>query len=140
MLKAPVSGRVSFAGFLQENQQIKNGQMIFIVHPHNSSAYMEILIPQYNFGKVKIGQEVLFKFQAYPFEQFGSVQGRIEYISSISTDSGFLAKVILPKGLHTNYDRSLPYQNGLLAQADIITQDMSLLERFYYTLRKQVSR
>ncbi|HEX6432057.1 MAG TPA: HlyD family efflux transporter periplasmic adaptor subunit [Niastella sp.] len=139
-LKAPVSGRVSFAGFLQENQQVKNGQMIFIVHPDNSSAYMEILIPQYNFGKVKPGQEVLFKFQAYPFEQFGSVRGRIEYISTMSTDSGFLAKVVLPKGLHTSYDRSLPYQNGLLAQADIITQNMSLLERFYYTLRKQVSR
>jgi HlyD family secretion protein len=140
ILTAPVSGRVSFAGFLQENQQVKNGQMIFTVHPENSRAYMEILIPQFNFGKVKTGQEVLFKFQAYPFEQFGSVKGRIEYISTISTDSGFLAKVVLPNGLQTNYDRSLPYQNGLLAQADIITQNMSLLERFYYTLRKQVSR
>ena len=139
-LKAPISGRISFAGFFQENQQIRNGQTIFIVHPDNSSAYIEMLIPQYNFGKIKTGQKVLLKFLAYPFEQFGSVQGEIDYISTTSTDSGFLAKVILPNGLNTNYNRSLQYQNGLLAQADIITDNKSLLERFYYNLRKQVSR
>lgn len=139
-LKAPISGRVSFAGFFQANQQIKNGQTIFIVHPENTNAYIEMLIPQYNFGKVKVGQQVLLKFPAYPFEQFGSVPGQIDYISTISTDSGFLATVILPKGLNTNYNRSLQYQSGLLAQADIITENRSLLERFYYNLKKQVSR
>jgi HlyD family secretion protein len=139
-LKAPISGRVSFAGFFQENQQIKNGQTIFIVHPKNSNAYVEMLIPQYNFGKVKTGQEVILKFQAYPSEQFGSVRGQIDYINTSSTDSGFWAKVILPKGLNTSYDHSLQYQNGLLAQADIITEKRSLLERFYYTIKKKVTR
>jgi len=104
------------------------------------NASLEILIPSYNFGKVKTGQEVIIKFQAYPYEQFGSVTGRIAYINTTATDSGFLAKVILPKGLHTNYNRSLQYQNGLSAQADIIIKNTSLLERFYANLKKQVSR
>lgn len=106
----------------------------------NAGADMEVLIPSYNFSKVKTGQEVIIKFRAYPFEQFGSVTGRIASINTTATDSGFLAKVILPKGLHTSYNRRLQYQKGLLAQAEIIIENKSLLERLYANLKKQVSR
>ena len=56
-------------------------------------------MPQYNFGKLKPGQKVLLKFQAYPFQQYGSVAGKIDHISASPSDSGYLAKVILPEGL-----------------------------------------
>ena len=140
LLKAPVSGTLTFTGFFQENQEIKAGQTLFYVQPSNTSYFAEMLIPQYNFGKVKQGQRVLLKFQAYPFEQYGSVAGEIDYINSTPTDSGYLAKVILPNGLITNYKKTLQYRNGLFAQADIITEDMRLLERFYYNLIKQIKR
>lgn len=131
LLKAPVSGIVSFTGFFQENQEMKTGQILFYISPDNISYFVEMLIPQYNFGKVKPGQEVLLKFQAYPYEQYGSVLGKIEYISNSPTDSGYLAKVVLPNGLITNYKKPLQCRNGLYAQADIITENMRLLERFY---------
>ena len=140
VLKAPISGKVLFGGFLQENQQVKNGQLLFYIQPDNTSFYAEMLIPQYNFGKVKAGQDVLLKFEAYPYEQFGSVTGKIEFISPIPTDSGFLAKVALPKVLTTNYNQTLGYQNGLFAKADIVTENMNLLERFYYNINKQLKR
>ena len=65
LLKAPVAGTVSFTGFFQENQEMKAGQPLFYVQPENSSYFAEMVIPQFNFGKVKQGQEVLLKFQAY---------------------------------------------------------------------------
>ncbi len=140
VLKAPVSGTVSFTGFFQENQEIKTGQLLFYIQPGNTSYFVEMLIPQYNSGKVKQGQKVLLKFQAFPFEQYGSVIGKIENIKSVPTDSGYLAKVILSQGLTTNYKKSIQYRDGLIAQADIITQDMRLLERFYNNVRKQFER
>ncbi len=140
LLKAPVSGTVSFTGFFQENQEIKAGQPLFYVQQENTSYFVEMLVPQYNFGKIKQGQQVLLKFQAYPFEQYGAVVGKIDYINNTPTDSGYLAKVMLPYGFITNYKKPLQYRNGLLAQADIITQDMRLLERFYYNIVKQVRR
>ncbi len=137
LLKAPISGKVKFNGFIQEKQEIKIGQTIFYLEPDNSSYYVEMFIPQYNFGKVKTGQKVLLKLQAYPFEQYGSVIGRIDNINSTPTDSGFLAKVIIPEGLVTNFKRPIQFRNGLNAEADIITDDMRLLERFYYNFIKQ---
>ncbi len=140
LLKAPVAGVVSFTGFFQENQEMKTGQGLFYVQPDNIAYFVEVLIPQYNFGKVKPGQQVLLKFQAYPFEQYGSVLGTIDFISNSPTDSGYLAKVVLPEGLQTNYKKPLQYRNGLLAEADIITARMRLLERFYYNMSRQFSR
>ena len=140
LLKAPVAGTISFTGFFQENQQMKLGQTLFYIQPDNISYFVEMLIPQYNFGKVKTGQQVLLKFQAYPFEQYGAVVGKIDYINTTPSDSGYLAKVVLPDGLITNYKKPLQYRNGLFAQADIITENMRLLQRFYYNLARQIKR
>lgn len=140
LLKAPVSGKLSFAGFFQENEEIKAGQTLFYVQPENSAYFVEMLVPQYNFGKVKLGQQVLLKLSAYPYEQYGQLEGKIEYISNSPTDSGYLAKVSLPNGLETNFKKPLLYRHGLLAQADIVTQDMRLLQRFYYNMVKQLTR
>ena len=140
LLKAPVSGKLSFTGFFQENQEMKAGQKLFYVLPSNSKYFVEMMIPQYNFGKVKEGQKVLLKFQAYPNQEYGSVEGTIEHINTLPSDSGYLAKVILPNGLITNYKKPLQYKNGLFAQAEIITQNMRLLERFYNNLYQQLKR
>lgn len=140
LLKAPISGRVSFAGFLQEKQEMKNGEVLFHIQPANTSYFIEMLIPQYNSGKVKSGQKVILRFPAYPEEQYGAVIGKIENIKSAPTDSGFLARVSLPHGLKTNYNKQLQYRDGLIAKADIVTEDMRLLERFYNNLRKQIKR
>ena len=140
LLRAPVSGSVSFTSFFQESQEMKAGLPLFYIQPDNTSYFVEMLVPQYNFGKIKKGQKVLLKFQAYPSEQYGSVVGKIDYINNTPSDSGYLAKVILPEGLMTNYKKPLHYRNGLFAQADIITEDMRLLERFYYNINKQLKR
>lgn len=135
LLMAPTGGRMIFATFLQENQQLKQGQVICFVNPGNSEYYVETLIPQYNFGKVKTGQEVLLKFQAYPYQEFGSVKGKIDFISKAPSDSGYLAKVTLPEGLVTNYKKQVLYRTGLSAQVDIITDKRRLLERFFSSVR-----
>ena len=140
MLIAPIDGKVAFAIFLQENQQLQINQTICFINPENSQYYAEVYIPQTNFGKIKLGQDVLLKFPSYPFQEYGSVKGKIDFISNISTDSGYLAKVTLPQGLSTNYNKQVQYRDGLLAQSEIITQDLRLLQRFYYKLVKNVAK
>lgn len=138
LLIAPIDGKVSFSTFLQENQQLRLGQIMCFINPGNSNYYVEAVIPQYNFGKVKTGQEVLLKFQAYPYQEFGSVKGRIEFISNAPSDSGYLAKVGLPEGLVTNYKKSVQYRTGLSMQVDIITDKRRLLERFFSSFRNKL--
>lgn len=140
LLIAPIDGKIAFATFLQENQQLQANQIICFINPENTQYYAEVYIPQTNFGKVRTGQEVLLKFPSYPFAEYGNVNGKIDFISNINTDSGYLAKVILPKGLNTSYKKQVQFREGLTAQGEIITQNMRLLERFYYNIVKQVKK
>ncbi len=139
LLIAPITGKIVLAGFFQENQQLQNNQVFCHVDPGNTQYFAEVYIPQGNFGKVKEQQPVMLKLRAYPFEEFGAINGRVEFISHIATDSGFLAKIMLPEGLKTKYKMQLPYHEGLSAQAEIITRDLRLSDRLLNSLRSATS-
>ncbi len=141
LLIANASGRLAFTSFLQENQALQAGKIIGYIIPGNSDIYLETLVPQAGFGKVSPGQPVLLRFDAYPWQEYGVVQGNISYISPVPADSGYyLAKVMLPGGLHTNYNKAIPYKEGLLAQSEIITKDMRLAENLYYNIIRQLRK
>lgn len=135
LLTAPIAGNISFNYFLEENIELKQGQTFCFINPNNTEYYANVLIPQTNFGKVKIGEKVILKIKAYPFQEFGTVEGKLEFIAKIPTDSGYTAKVILPNGLKTNYKKHLNYYNGLTANAEIITDDLKLSNRIFNNLK-----
>ncbi len=82
----------------------------------------------------------MLKFQSYPYQEFGSVKGRMDIIKNIPTDSGYLSKVIMPQGLLTNYNKQLVFTNGMKAHAEIITENMRLSDRLLNGIRKLVQR
>lgn len=139
LLVAPVSGRVTFASILEENQHIKSGQIICFVTPGNTQYYAELLVPQDNLGKVETGQKVLLRFPSYPFQEFGSVEGMVSFVSSVPLDSGYLAKIELPAGLETSTHKQIHYRSGLLAEGRIVTHDVNLLQRLYYRMIKKAT-
>ena len=141
VLTSYTTGRVSFAQVLQEKQGLLAGQELFVIAPQKSELVGMVRVPQLNFGKVKAGQKVLIRFNGYPSAQYGWVEGKIESIAEVpAKDSSFLAKVLLPKGLKTTYNKDLNYKNGMSTQADIVTDDLRLLERIFYEIRKIVGQ
>lgn len=137
VMTAPVGGRVVYVGLLQESQSITFNQELFYVVPSNTNYLGELRVPQQNAGKVSEGQTVLIRFAGYPYEEYGVVQGRISTISAVSyKDSVFLARVLLPNGLQTTYQKTLTQKMGMTATADIITNDTRLLDKLFYQFRK----
>lgn len=141
LLTANADGRLAFATFLQENQVVEAGVIVGYIIPENSTAYLETLVPQAGLGKVFPGQQVLLRFDAYPWQEFGIVQGSISYLSPVPADSGYyLAKVSLPQGLRTNYGKAIPFKEGLMAQSEIVTKELRLAENLYYNIMKQLRK
>lgn len=137
LIKSPLAGKIRFAGFLQEKQTVTANQTLFFVENQSQHYYGEANIPQYNFGKIKVGQKVLIKFASYPFAEYGLVIGKIDFIAEIpQNDSIFLAKVILTNGLNTNYQQKITFKPHLKATAEIITQNRRLIEVPLQELRK----
>ena len=134
LLLSTIAGKISFTGFIQEKQQVKAGQTICYVDPGNAEYYAQVVIPQNNFGKIREGQKVKLKLPSYPFQEFGTVEGKLSFVNNIPSDSGFVAKVLLPAGLETNYKKKIVYHDGLIAQAEIITANTSLAQRIFNQL------
>ena len=140
VVTAPVSGKVLFASFLQENQLLTTGEELFYVQAPEARYYGQLTVSQAGLGKIKPGQRVLVRVRSFPSNEFGYIAGVVTYISSIpTTNDSFLIKVDLPKGLQTNYNKTIFFRNNLIADAEVITDNRRLVERFLGQL-KDVTR
>jgi len=137
---APASGKVSFLVPLQEDQTVKTGQELFYVMPQASGFHGEMYVGQYNFGKIRLRQEVIVKLPSYPFQEFGTITGKIAAISTLPKDSTYLVKISFPAGLVTSSKKQLPFKNGMTATGEVITEDLRLVERIFYSFRKMLKR
>jgi multidrug resistance efflux pump len=138
-LRAPLDGTVFFSLPVQQDKFIEQGIILGYINPPDSKFYVELYLPQNNLGKVDTGMQVQLRFDAYPYQEFGFVKGKLDYISKISSDSGFYATVRLKNGLKTNLKNIIQYKNGLKADAIIITKNMRLIHRLYYSIVKATS-
>lgn len=137
ILRAPVEGRVSYAGIVQENQTVNIGQELFMVNPASAGFFGEVRIPQDNMGKIRIGQGTLIKMRSFPFEQYGLIRGKVNYISDVAfKDSVFIAKVGFERFENKGAEYKIVLKNGMLADAEIITEESSLLQRFTRNITK----
>ncbi len=137
LLTASQRGKITFAGVIQENQLVIPGQDVFYINPGNEAFFGEMTISQNNIGKVKLGQQVMIKLKGYPFEEYGMLRGTIKDISDVPfNDSLFLSKVTFEKQSPTNAKKQIHLKQGMIAEADIVTQDATVLGRLSRILFK----
>lgn len=130
ILTAAQSGKLSYAGIVQENQVLTVGQEVFNINPGNEAFFGQMAIPQNNMGKVKEGQEVLVKLKSYPFEEYGMIRGKISYIADVPyKDSVFVSKVDFKVRSTSDMKKPIHLKQGMMADAEIITQDATILQR-----------
>ncbi|HCO66204.1 MAG TPA: HlyD family secretion protein [Dysgonomonas sp.] len=141
-LVSPIQGEVAFTNYWVENQNVTAGEIVFSVVPEKNNQIMgKARMPLQRSGKVKPGQKVNIRLENFPDNEYGIIKGRVNNISMVPVkdEQGmdyYTVEINLPEGLKTTYNKELPYLPEMKAQADIITEDISLLERFFMPIRK----
>ena len=140
-LKAPIDGKITFSKYWVENQNVSIGEEVFTIVP--DSAYTVIgkaLLPVARSGKVKPGQKVNIRLDNFPDNEYGILRGKVENISLVPSQTNqvlnYTVEISLQNGLITTYRKKLPFLPNMQGQADIITEDISLLERFILPIKK----
>ena len=149
VLQALVGGKITFNGFWTVNQNVNAGEEVFTVIPDNSTHVIarncevvigKALLPITRSGKVKVGQKVNIRLENFPDNEFGILRGIVKNISLVPSLNGqtanYTVEIALPEGLTTTYKKELPYLQNMQGQAEIITEDISLLERFVLPIKK----
>lgn len=136
LLRSPIDGTVSFNNFYAENQNISEGDRAFTIVPEDMGEVIgKVELAVRGSGKVKEGLDVNVKFDNYPYMEFGIVRGVVENVSLVPEDNFYMVEVHFPNGLVTNYKDTLQMQNQLTGQAEIITEDLRLVQRFFNPLK-----
>lgn len=140
IITAPSSGKIIFLQTLQENQAVRLNQELLYILPSGEGFHAEMNIGQFNFGKVKLGQKVIVKFQSFPYEEYGSIVGQVESISDIPVNSLYFIRVKFPSGLSTSANKNIPFKNGMIGSGEIVTDNRRLILRLMDKLIKAFER
>jgi len=142
VLKSNIKGKVSFLNFWNKNQNVNQGDLVFIIIPsENSSFIAKLKTPAQNSGKIDIGQKVNIKVENFPDTEFGVLNGTVKSISLIPDEEGsYLVDVELPEKLITSYKKEIEFKQEMKGSAEIITEDLRLIERFFYQFKSILQR
>jgi hypothetical protein len=116
---------------------VNQGDLVFTIIPENNKQYVaKVKAAALNSGKIKIGQRVNIKLQNYPETEFGMLRGRVSNISLTQDKDGlYLVDVLLQEKLITSYKKEIEFKQEMTGVAEIITEDLRLLERFFYQFK-----
>ncbi|MBA0884202.1 HlyD family secretion protein [Flavobacterium sp. BBQ-18] len=97
--------------------------------------------PSLNSGKIRTGQEINIRLVNYPDREFGMLKGIVKTISLIPDKEGNLfIDVSFPNALETSYNKQIIFQQEMSGTAEIVTEDLRLIERLLYQFRDIFNR
>jgi multidrug resistance efflux pump len=134
LIEAPVAGKVSFYNnYWSENQNVKEGAEVMAIVPDATNDIVGIVsLPTMGSGKVKEGQRVVIKFDSYPFQQHGVVEGIVASKALLPMENKTISlRVNLPKGLKTSHLEQIKFDQQMQGGAEIITEERRFIERLF---------
>ena len=138
LLKIPISGTIFELPIQNPGAVVQPGQMIASIAPQGVPLILRAQITSRDSGFLKVGLPVKVKLDAYPYQDYGILPGKIRWISpdskpltsspsaenpsreNPSTESVFMVEVELEKPYVQMGDRKIALTPGQTANAEVI--------------------
>jgi multidrug resistance efflux pump len=119
---APITGTTTIAKIWSPQQSIGTGEEVLTIVPSthqpqsqrekfSNKKIIKAVLPLTNSAKVKIGIKSNIKFEAYPYQEYGVIQGIVENISLVPQASKdgdyYLLEMSVNDSLSTTYGKKL---------------------------------
>jgi multidrug resistance efflux pump len=135
LIKSTKNGKVSFTGIWSDKQPVQTGETVCTILPDNPGNIIgRIKLRTQGAGKVEVGQRVNIKLLDYPYMEFGYLQGTVKDIAQIPVQDNAYAYywvyVDINKPIITTYNKEITFRQKMPGTAEIITKDLSVLDRF----------
>ncbi|MDD3529213.1 MAG: HlyD family efflux transporter periplasmic adaptor subunit [Gallionellaceae bacterium] len=144
-ITAPEAGTVT-AVVAEVGQAVDGSRPLASIVPVGARLQAQLYAPSRSVGFVRIGDEVLLRYQAYPYQKFGHARGKVisvaktalpaNEISFLGATGGqgqqnepvYRITVDLASQAVTAYGKPQPLQAGMLLEADILQDKRRLYE------------
>ena len=145
VITAPADGVVT-AILAGRGQSVAAGAPLLSILPEGAVLQAQLLVPGRAVGFLAAGQPVALRYQAFPFQRFGSSHGVVKEIARSLIAPGdaqlpvalnepaYRITVALERQTVRAYGKDFPLQDGMLLEADVALDRRRLLEWLFEPL------
>ena len=140
LIIAPINGKVSLSKVWATKQAVNAGEEVLTIVPTENNeggkkVFCQATMPIANSGKVKIGQFSTVRFDNFPYQEYGILEGTVQNISLVpqkgKENESYLVRISINDSLWTTYKKYLPFQQEMVGSANITTESRRLIARFF---------
>jgi HlyD family secretion protein len=136
VVRSPIDGTIFELPIKKPGSVVQPGQMIAQIAPKGAALILKAEMPSRQSGFVKEGMPVKIKFDAYPFQEYGVMQG---YVTSISPDSKiqensptrqetYQLEIALDQPYIQTGNKRIPLTPGQTATAEVIVRQRRVID------------
>lgn len=139
---APRSGTVG-ASIAKAGQIVNTGQPLLYLLPEDSLLQAKVMVSSRAIGFINPGQQVMLRYEAYPYQKFGVQYGKVSEVSTatlspqdIMTLTGnsniqeklYQVTVNLERQDISLYGKDVPLRSGVKLEADFLIENRRIIE------------
>lgn len=136
VVRSPIDGVIFEFPITKAGAVVQIGQRIAQIAPEHAGLVLKANMPSTESGFMKVGMPVKIKFDAYPFQEYGIVEGKVNWISPDSKARETLQgnietyelEITLKQPYIKNGDKHIPLTAGQTATAEVIVRQRRMID------------
>jgi multidrug efflux pump subunit AcrA (membrane-fusion protein) len=144
LLRSPANGKIAFMHVHGLEQIVSASEVVARIVPKSAPLIMELRVANKDIAKVKLGQACKHLLDAYPYQDFGMLQGRIVHISSdalldASGNRAYVLRATFDVPEYRSGSKRFPIFAGLAGTTHIVTRRQRIIAILLEPFRKMRS-
>jgi membrane fusion protein len=140
-VRSPYEGVVISVDQRTAGSFVQQGQVLCQLAPKGSKPRARMTLTETGLPRLAVAQRVRYFFEAFPYQRYGTVSGKVDWISpsAVTTTEGsrFVALGSLDRyEMSSRAGHALPLRVGMRGDAHIIVGDRTLIEYAFEPIRQ----
>ena len=134
LILAPVSGVITDVTSTQPGDKIQANTPLGGIAPKDARPVLKIEIAEHDRAFLREGQAVKLKFNAFPYQRYGVIDGTLEYVSPATKPAQqsrlpvYEARVSLDRDYYQVGETKYPLRYGMTAAVEIVVRKRRLID------------
>jgi len=140
-IRSPYDGVIISMDERTAGSVVQQGQVLCQIAPKDAKPRARVTLNQAGLPKLAVTQRVRYFFEAYPYQRYGTVAGKLDWISpsAVSTSDGSHFTALASLDRHDIASRAgtvLPLRVGMRGDAHIIVGGRTMIEYAFEPIRQ----
>lgn len=134
LILAPVSGIVTDVTSTQPGDKVQANSPLGGIAPSNARAVLRVEIAEHDRAFLREGLPVKLKFNAFPYQRYGLINGTLDYISPatkvapLTKQPVYEGRVTLERDHYLVADKKIPLRYGMTSTAEVVVRERRLID------------